>query len=231
MIYFEIITEGSVYGPEDSQQLYGEATVFCHRAGHSTIFRSPQNSYYHCVVPRFQMSSGADVMDWPRCFQWRDRKAMHQFTDEMIHSFHYAGMDSRVIGNLVWSRLCFELEQFRMHERGHGLNPQLSAATDFMNARYADPIGIEEVAEAAGVSVSHLHMLFRQHLDETPHQYLIQKRMRVAGHTLVTTDDPIKAIASDVGYLNTENFCRAFRKFFGKSASEYRQAYARPSRA
>lgn len=83
------------------------------------------------------------------------------------------------------------------------------------------------MAKAADVSVSHLHMLFRSHLGESPHQYLIQKRLRIAGHALATGNLSIKAVASEVGYPNAENFCRAFRKFFGRSASEYRQAYFR----
>jgi AraC-like DNA-binding protein len=70
-------------------------------------------------------------------------------------------------------------------------------------------------------------MLFRTHLGESPHQYLIQKRMRVAGHALASGNLPVKAVASEVGYPNAESFCRAFRKFFGRSASAYRQAYAR----
>ena len=34
-------------------------------------------------------------------------------------------------------------------------------------------------------------------------------------------------VAAEIGYPNAESFCRAFRKFFGRSASEYRQAYSR----
>jgi transcriptional regulator GlxA family with amidase domain len=68
-------------------------------------------------------------------------------------------------------------------------------------------------------------MLFRDHMKVTPHQFLMQKRMRSAGHALVTTNDSIKVIAFNSGYANTENFCRAFRKFFGRSASDYRNAY------
>lgn len=222
---FEIIREGTVYGFNTYPVLYGEGAVFCHQAGEWTVSHSPDDSYYNCLVVWFRYRGGNEPWPWPRCFQWQDRKAMHRFADEMLHAFHYAALDRQVIGSLVLSRLRFELERFRVQAKAHAVHPQLRLGTDFINAHYAEPISLADVAAVAGISVSHLHMLFREHLGESPHQYLIEKRMRVAGHSLVSGNQPIKAIAAEVGYANTENFCRAFRKFYGRPASEYRQAY------
>jgi AraC-like DNA-binding protein len=226
-VLFEIIQEGSVYGLEETPVLHGEGAVFCHRAGQSSVSDSPPESYYHCVVMWFEYPRGNFPADWPRCFQWKDRKSMHAFADEMLHAFHYAALDRDVIGGLILSRLAFELERSRSLARTQAVHPQLSLTTDFINRNYAKPLSLDDVAKAANVSVSHLHMLFRTHLGESPHQYLIQKRLHVAGHALATGNLSIKAVASEVGYPNAENFCRAFRKFFGRSASEYRQAYSR----
>lgn len=228
-LLFEVIQEGSVYGLEDEPVLHGEGSVFCHRPGQQTVSDSPPQSYYSCMVASFEYDAKTPPINWPRCFYWKDRQSMHRFTEEMLYAFHHAAMDRTVIGNLIWSRLHFELEQFRTLEKMQHVHPQLRVATDFINSGYHSALSLEDVAQAAGVSVSHLHMLFRDHLGESPHQYLIQKRMRVAGHSLATNDQPIKAIAAEVGYANTESFCRAFRKFFGRSASEYRQAYSRAS--
>ena len=152
---------------------------------------------------------------------------MHAFAEEMIRAFHYSALDRDVIGGLMLARLEFELERSRSLERTQASQPQLSLATDFINRNYAKPLSLGDVAKAAAMSVSHLHMLFRAHLGESPHQYLIQKRMRIAGHALATGNQSIKVVAAEVGYPNAENFCRAFRKFFGRSDSEYRQAYFR----
>ena len=57
------------------------------------------------------------------------------------------------------------------------------------------------------------------------HQHLILQRMRSARHKLVTTGAPIKSIATDVGYANTENFCRAFKKHCGLTAAAYRRKF------
>ncbi len=224
---FEIIQEGSVYGLETPPVLHGEGAVFCHRAGQKSVSDSPPESYYHCYVVWFECAPDAFPADWPRVFRWKDRKAMHAFMEEMLHAFHYAALDRGVVGNLILSRLDFELERSRSLARTQAVHPQLGPATDFINRNYARPLSLEDVAGAANVSVSHLHMLFRTHLGESPHQYLIQKRLRVAGHALATGNQSIKAVSAEVGYPNAESFCRAFKKFFGRSASDYRQAYSR----
>lgn len=226
-LLFEVIQEGTVYDFEDPPVLHGEGSVFCHPGGQMSVADSPHTSYYHCLVIWFECDRDDFQLGWPRCFQWKDRKSMHAFTEEMLQAFHYAALDRAVIGNLILARLEFELERSRSLAKSQGIHPQLSLATDFINQNYAKPLSLDDVAAAAGISVSHLHMLFRTHRDESPHQYLIQKRMRTAGHALATSNWPIKIVAAEVGYPNAENFCRAFRKFFGRSASEYRQAYFR----
>ncbi len=226
-VLFEIIQEGTVYGLEDTPELHGEGAVFCHRGGQRSVSVSPPESCYGCYVVWFECGRGGFPADWPRVFQWKDRKSMHAFMEEMLHAFHYAALDRDVVGNLILARLGFELERSRSLARGQAVHPRLSLATDFINRNYAKPLSLDDVARAADVSVSHLHMLFREHLGESPHQYLIQRRMRVAGHALASGKQSIKAVAAEVGYPNAENFCRAFRKFFTRSASEYRQAYSR----
>ena len=226
-VLFEIIQEGSVYGLEKTPVLHGEGAVFCHRPGQSSVSESPSASYYHCYVAWFECRPETFPEDWPRVFHWKDRKSMHAFMGEMLHAFHYAALDRRVVGNLILSRLEFELERSRSLARTQAVHPQLGPATDFINRNYARPLSLEDVAGAADISVSHLHMLFRDHLGESPHQYLIQKRLRVAGHALATGTQSIKTVSAEVGYPNVESFCRAFRKFFGRSASDYRQAYSR----
>ncbi len=227
-VLIEIIQEGSVYGLEDSPVLHGEGAVFCHREGQASVSESPPESYYGCYVARFSAGGGGGLAgDWPRVFAWKDRKAMHGFMQEMLRAFHYAALDRLVVGNLILARLAFELERSRSLARARGMHPQVGAATDFINRNYAKPLALEDVAEAAQVSVSHLHLLFREHLGESPHQYMIQKRLRVAGHALASGNQSIKVVAAEAGYASVENFCRAFRKFFGRSASEYRRAYSR----
>jgi AraC-like DNA-binding protein len=101
----------------------------------------------------------------------------------------------------------------------------LAAVLSYIERHYGEDLGIEALAARVGLSASHLHAEFREHLGLSPHQHLIGQRMRAAQHRLATTGDPIKMVAKAVGYANTENFCRAFKKHAGFTAAAYRRKY------
>lgn len=164
-------------------------------------------------------------VEWPRWFLWEDSREALDFARRMLRAFHQDGQDREVIGDLIWSQYRYEMERYLRHAQGRGIPPRLAAVLSQIERRYAEPIGIEELATEIGLSASHLHAEFREHLGTTPHQQLIHQRMRVAQHQLATTGDPIKAVAVAVGYANTENFCRAFKKHTGITAAAYRQKY------
>src|SRR5690606_35891916 len=100
-LLFEVILEGSVYGLEETPVLHGEGAVFCHRCGEMSVSNSPPGSYYHCFVVWFECGRKISPWDWPRCFQWKDRKSMHAFIEEMLHAFHYAALERDAIGSLI----------------------------------------------------------------------------------------------------------------------------------
>jgi transcriptional regulator GlxA family with amidase domain len=110
-------------------------------------------------------------------------------------------------------------------ERPTVIPPVVAGVLNHMDRFSAEPLGIEELAARFGLSASHLHALFRQHVGRTPHQHLILQRMRAARHRLVATREPIKSIARDFGYANTENFCRAFRQHCGMTTAAYRRTF------
>jgi AraC-like DNA-binding protein len=92
-----------------------------------------------------------------------------------------------------------------------------------MKQELARPLPVDVLAGKVGMSPSHFHTRFREAMQQTPYQYLVQQRMRAARLRLVTTQDPVKAIAADVGYANTENFCRAFKQHTGMTAAQFRK--------
>jgi len=48
---------------------------------------------------------------------------------------------------------------------------------------------------------------------------------RAARHRLVSSEDPVKVVATEVGYAHTEHFCRAFKKHTGHTADAFRRRY------
>jgi AraC-like DNA-binding protein len=223
-VLFELITEGAVYLP-GSDDLHGVGAVFAHHPGQSTVSRSPGQGYYACMTARFQLDRLPRRFDWPRVFQWSDANEAVRFSQEALFAFHHTDVDPGVLGDLIWSQFRFRLEEFRRMAKHQAIPPLVAEMISHLDRHYAEPLSVENLAAHFGLSASHLHAQFREHAGMTPHQHLILQRMRSARHKLVTTSDPIKSIAREVGYANTENFCRAFKKHSGLTAAEYRRKF------
>ncbi|WP_028591163.1 AraC family transcriptional regulator [Paenibacillus massiliensis] len=93
----------------------------------------------------------------------------------------------------------------------------------FMSEHLEDPIGIQEIAEHAGISTSLASQLFRQEMNDTIHGYFTKLRMERAGELLLHTDYRISEIASMVGYQHENSFIRVYRKYKDITPGKYRE--------
>ncbi|MGN0244015.1 MAG: helix-turn-helix domain-containing protein [Lachnospiraceae bacterium] len=100
----------------------------------------------------------------------------------------------------------------------------IDKALDYIANNYSYPITIEEVAEYAGVSRSHLYRCFQSHLQLSPKEYLTQYRIRQACYLLTNTDLPVSTIAYSVGFENNLYFSKAFKQQVNQTPSSYRSA-------
>ncbi len=64
----------------------------------------------------------------------------------------------------------------------------LLRAKDLADARYSEPLGVEEMAAAAGLSRAHFSREFRRAFGESPHGYLLTRRLERAAALLRNTD-------------------------------------------
>lgn len=86
------------------------------------------------------------------------------------------------------------------------------------------PIGLEDAASQAGLSPFHFLRLFTRTLGVTPHQYLVQSRLRHAARPLADDERSITDIAYDVGFGDLSNFVRSFHRAAGVSPRRFRKA-------
>ena len=99
----------------------------------------------------------------------------------------------------------------------------LLRARDLADRRYADPLDLEALARAANVSPRHFSRSFRQTFGETPHQYLLTRRIERACHLLRTTDMQVAEVCLAVGFKGVGSFTTTFRRHVGASPTEYRR--------
>jgi AraC-like DNA-binding protein len=101
----------------------------------------------------------------------------------------------------------------------------LLRAKDLIDARYFEPLDVPVLARAARLSPAHFSREFRRVFGETPHQYLLTRRLERAAALLRTTDRSVADICLTVGLQSVGSFTTSFTRVFGMSPTAYRSAY------
>ena len=98
----------------------------------------------------------------------------------------------------------------------------LLRAKDLADARYAERLDVNEMASAAGLSKAHFSREFRRAFGESPHQYLLTRRLERAAALLRMTDWSVAEICLEVGLQSIGSFTTSFKRTYGKTPTEYR---------
>ncbi|MEM9419491.1 MAG: AraC family transcriptional regulator [Planctomycetota bacterium] len=97
---------------------------------------------------------------------------------------------------------------------------------DLIEAKYAAPLVVEDLAQAASLSPSHFARLFKDTVGESPHAFLTRYRVERAVDQL---RDPTRAlidIALACGFSDQPHFSRVFKKITGTTPRQHRQSLA-----
>jgi AraC-like DNA-binding protein len=101
----------------------------------------------------------------------------------------------------------------------------LLRAKDLVDARYADPLDVPALARAAHLSAAHFSREFRRVFGETPHQYLLTRRLERAAALLRHTDRSVADICFTVGLQSVGSFTTSFTSTYGRSPTAYRETF------
>src|SRR4051812_47942784 len=86
----------------------------------------------------------------------------------------------------------------------------LLRAKDLADARYADPLDVDDMAGTAGLSRAHFSREFRRTFGESPHGYLLTRRLERAAALLRNTDRSVAEICFSVGLQSVGSFTSSF---------------------
>jgi transcriptional regulator GlxA family with amidase domain len=116
------------------------------------------------------------------------------------------------------------LSPAQLHPRIRGGLPPhaLRRVREFIEIHLAENISIQALATVAGLSMYHFARAFKQSAGMTPHDYLVQCRVRRAQDLLATTDLPLSEIALASGFADQSHCARRFRERVGTTPSSYR---------
>lgn len=101
----------------------------------------------------------------------------------------------------------------------------LLRARDYADRHYAEPIGVDDMAAAAGLSRAHFSREFSRTFGESPKAYLMTRRLERAAALLRNTDRSVNEICLDVGLVGLGSFIVSFKRHFGKTPTDYRASF------
>jgi AraC-like DNA-binding protein len=221
----EIITGGRGWFEREGHLVEAvRGTVLWHVAGQQTIYLNDHENPYECTFVRFPWNGEADGAV-PRISRWKDPVACLAFADEILSAFHGENPDLESLAGYAWHTLRWHALRGAPTAQGESFPAGVRQVQRLIEDQFREDLSMAELAARAGMSVPHLHALFRIHVGQTPHQTLINRRLAEARRLLVATRKAVKEIAFEVGYPDVVTFCKVFRSRCGTSPARYREQY------
>lgn len=144
-----------------------------------------------------------------------------QPTDRLFVDGMQAALAAHLLGN-------YTLGRWQPPERAPLLDrKRLKRVLDFIEARLADDIALDDLAAEACLSPFHFARLFKDATSLTPHRYVTDRRVQAAREKLALNHSSLAEVALDTGFGSQANFIRVFRKATGLTPGQYRELHRR----
>ncbi|MHA6619210.1 helix-turn-helix transcriptional regulator [Pseudonocardia sp. DLS-67] len=103
------------------------------------------------------------------------------------------------------------------------LSRHLLRVRDLIDRAFAGPLDVPALARSAYVSEDYFSRSFKAAFGETPHRYLLRRRMERAKALLRAGELSVTEVCLAVGFTSLGSFSTQFRRFVGESPTSYRR--------
>lgn len=219
----EVLTGGNVYYDVDNEEkLFGPGAIFWHVSGDITIRKNVIENPYECLVLNFELNEMIP-RQVPEVTVMRQPTKAENLSSEFLGAFHDPLFDKRRLGQYLYSRFLWEAYSAGIQPIANEYPRSLRLILEHIHKQYGKDILVEDLAQIGGVSAPYLFALFKKHLGVSPHQYLLNIRLKESCALLAGTTYRIKRVSDECGFMNTESFCRNFKKAFKMTPGKYRE--------
>jgi AraC family transcriptional regulator len=102
---------------------------------------------------------------------------------------------------------------------------QLRRVTELVDAKIEADLNLFEMAESVDLSAAHFSRMFRRSTSQSPHQFVLRRRVDRARDMLRASDARVLDVAVACGFKTQQHFARIFRRMCGTSPTEYKRNY------
>lgn len=193
-----------------------------HMPGERMICRSDPSDPYSCLSITWQVDP-AVPRQVPRFTRWDDRSECLAYTRDIVRACTDGRIDRAALACASYAHLQWRAHLHVATAAGPDLPPALGRLLAALAAEPGRDWPVATMARLAGWSPSRLHAVFAANLATSPHQHLLELRLRVARELLSTGDDGLDDIARRCGLGSAAALCRHFRAATGMTPGEYRE--------
>jgi AraC family transcriptional regulator len=108
---------------------------------------------------------------------------------------------------------------------------QILRVRAFIDGNLHRAIHIRDLSAVARRSPAHFSRKFKLAVGESPHAYVVRRRLERACHLMMTSTASLSEIALSVGFSDQAHLCRLFRQAFGQSPANWRRERGVPGEA
>jgi len=103
---------------------------------------------------------------------------------------------------------------------------QVKRVNRFIDENLTEPILLKDLSAVAQRSTAYFCRAFKRTFGRSPHAYLIDRRVKLAGDLMLESDAPLSEIAQAAGFADQSHFCRHFRQVTGETPAAWRRERA-----
>jgi AraC family transcriptional regulator len=93
----------------------------------------------------------------------------------------------------------------------------------FIDARLDRPIRLKELSGISRLSTAYFCRAFKRTFNETPHSYIVRRRLNKAETLMLTSDFSLSDIAIRCGFADQAHLCKLFRQQYAQSPAAWRR--------
>jgi AraC family transcriptional regulator len=109
--------------------------------------------------------------------------------------------------------------------RGRLLAWQARKVRDYIDSHIAGPVLVSELCALVQLSEAHFSRSFRRTFDESPHAFVIRRRLEFATRYMLQSDVSLSDIALRCGFADQAHLCKRFRQAKGQTPGAWRRAH------
>ncbi len=103
---------------------------------------------------------------------------------------------------------------------------QVPKLGDYIETHIAGPISVADLCGVVQLSRAYFSRSFKRTFGESPHSFIMRRRVELAAHWMITSNAPLSEISLKCGFTDQPHLCKQFRRASGQSPAVWRREHA-----